>query len=110
MRAIPKVSLTKEQQIALNAEIDTQLAANAERLRKQIESIILWSVYQQFGCSADDLKQFADQFRKRLAELQDRYEMHDHGDDEWLCREMLRRIGYEEDPRMLTVTVKEAKK
>ena len=92
MRANIRYSFNVNEKKVMDAEIKRQLAEYDRKNILEIEAIILWALYEQFGFGKKRLKRFYDSVDKLIADLIKRYEMND-SDDAWLCTEMLHRIG-----------------
>lgn len=88
----PGSRMTSSERRALNREIERQLAEYDRKHEDEITAIVLWSVYQHFDLSIDDLKVFYDSFNSKLQGLIERYEM-DREDEVWLCTHKLNDIG-----------------
>lgn len=92
MRANIRYNFNVSEKKVMDAEIKRQLAEYDRKNTLELEAIILWALYEQFGFGKKRLKRFYDSVDKSIADLIKRYEMND-SDDAWLCTEMLRRIG-----------------
>lgn len=77
---------------AMELEIRRQIAEYNQKNLNEIDALILWVLHEQFGFGAKRLKQFYNAFQNSVNDLMRRYEM-EEGDENWLCTEMLKRIG-----------------
>lgn len=87
------VDLTAAERKALNIEIQKQLAEYTRKHALEIDSMFLWYLHEEFGFGLKRLKQVFTGFAPKIEELCNRYEMHDEGDDIWLCTYKLKEIG-----------------
>lgn len=62
----------------------------------EIDALILWELYEQFGFGKKRLKTFYDNFVKSYKDLQMRYECSDE-DGIWVCKHKLKLIGVDLD-------------
>lgn len=85
--------LTAAEKKAMNLEIQRQLGDYTRKHAMEIDALFLWFLHEEFGFGIKRLKRAFTLFSPRLDELCDRYEMHDEGDDVWLCTRMLKDIG-----------------
>lgn len=92
-----KRRMTVAEQKAFDQEIDRQIVENLERVRVDLETMILWNLHEQFGFGEVRLKRFHDSFFPLLKKLEDHYEMHDDRAQVWLCRHKLRSAGIDVD-------------
>lgn len=93
MKAIPRMNVSKEQQKALDMEVQRQLAVNVERLRLNVEGTILWSIYNCFeGVTKTKLTEFHAFYHQFMRRLADYYSMHREGDGEFICRKKLKDV------------------
>ena len=84
--------LTAAEQKAMNMEILRQIAAMNEKNADEIDAMILWHLFDEFGFDEEDLKQFHHSFYPKIKELSERYEMADT-DRAWLCTYKLKEKG-----------------
>jgi len=86
---IPPTGIQKK---AMNAEIRRQLAEYNEKNADEIDAMVLWVLYSEFGFREKRLKRFYERFNRELDDLRDRYEMTDE-DTVWLCTRKLKDAG-----------------
>lgn len=86
---IPPTGIQKK---AMNAEIRRQLAEYNEKNADEIDAMVLWVLYSEFGFREKRLKRFYEIFNRELDALRDRYEMTDE-DTVWLCTRKLKDAG-----------------
>lgn len=85
------VSLSKEEQRAMNAEINRQIAENYKEWLVNLDAMVLWTLHTYLGFGEKRLKQFYKEFTKQHIELMQYYEC--DGDDGRLCIHKLKGIG-----------------
>lgn len=73
-------------------EIRRQLAEYDEKNNIEIDAMVLWVLYSEFGWGKKRLKRFWDCFANELKALTDRYVM-DNCDTVWLCTRKLKDAG-----------------
>jgi hypothetical protein len=73
-------------------EIRRQLAEYDEKNNIEIDAMVLWVLYSEFGWGKKRLKRFWDCFADELKALTDRYVM-DNCDTVWLCTRKLKDAG-----------------
>lgn len=86
-------TLTAAERKAMNIEIEKQLAEYTRKHALELDAILLWYVHEAFGFGPKRLKQVFMGFAPLVAELCTRYEMHDKGDNVWLCTHKLKELG-----------------
>lgn len=69
-----------------------QKAIDAEILRLEMNSVILWVLHERFGFGKKRLRRFFESYAAELDALEKRYEMGNE-DMAWLCRHKLERYG-----------------
>lgn len=89
--------LTAAEKKAMNLEIQRQLGDYTRKHAIEIDAMFLWFLHEEFGFGLKRLKQVFTGFHPRITELCDRYEMHDEGDDIWLCTQKLKDMGIDLD-------------
>lgn len=92
MKAHLPTSLTNTQKKAMDAEIRKQLAEYDRRDAEEIDAMVLWVLYSEFGFGEKRLRRFFDKFTSELKALTDRYVMEDC-DTVWLCTRKLKDAG-----------------
>lgn len=85
-------SLTAAEKKAMDLEIQRELAEYDRKHLAEMDALILWVLHEQFGFGAKRLRRYYDGFHTTVGILLGRYEM-EHGDDVWLCTQMLKHIG-----------------
>lgn len=88
--------LTAAQKLAMNMEIQRQLAVYDRGHMLEVQAVFLWQLHTQLGFGPKRLKKFYDGFAPALRELTKRYELEDT-DQIWLCTHMLKQIGVDID-------------
>lgn len=78
-------NLTKDEDRALNIEVQKRIAKLDRNNTDEVDAIILWVLHDQFGFGKDRLRKFYEAFNPALNALADRYEMTDKGDELWLA-------------------------
>lgn len=84
--------LTSAEKKALNIEIKKQLAEYDQKHVCEIDAMILYVLYAEFGFSVEELRRYFEAYHKQIDGLINRYEMATD-DDIWLCTRMLKEIG-----------------
>lgn len=92
MKARIPVNLTSNQQKAMVEEIKRQLAEYDRANLLEIDAMVLWVLYSEFGFREQRLRRFFDIFNKELTNLTERYQMTDT-DLLWLCTRKLKDIA-----------------
>ena len=91
MRA--RIPANTSQKKAIDAEIKQRLAEYDKANTMEIDAMVLWVLYSQFGFGKKRLRRFFDAFTVELEELLDRYVL-DNTDTAWLCTRKLKdRVG-----------------
>lgn len=83
------VQLSSNQRRAMDEEIKRQLAEYDKANTLEIDSMVLWVLYSEFGFGKKRLRKFFDKFSEELDALVKRYEMNDT-DTSWLCTRKLK--------------------
>ena len=87
-------TLTAAEKKAMDIEIQRQLAEYTRNHSDEIDAMFLWFLHEEFGFGMKRLRRVHDKFMPRVSELCDRYDMHEPGDDLWLCkRKLLEDLG-----------------
>ena len=89
------VSLTKEEQRAMDEEINRQIAEKHREWTTHVDAMILWTLHTQFGFGKKRLREFYVEFTKQHLKLIDYYQC--DGDDGGLCVYKLKGIGIDLD-------------
>lgn len=84
-----RIPMTNPQKKAMNAEIKRQLAEYDEKNAQEIDAMVLWVLYSEFGFREKRLRRFYETFNKELDRLRDRYLMGE-SDVVWLCTRKLK--------------------
>lgn len=92
MKAHLPTPLTNTQKKAMDAEIRKQLAEYDRKDAEEIDAMVLWVLYSEFGFGEKRLRRFFDKFTSELNALTNRYEMTDN-DTPWLCTRKLKDAG-----------------
>ena len=92
MRARVPLHLTNKQKIAMDQEIQKQIAEYDKNNWQEIDAMVLWVLRQQTGWGAKRLRRFHDEFANELRALINRYEMNTE-DTAWLCTRKLKDAG-----------------
>lgn len=82
--------LTREEESALNMEIQKSLAKYDRNNTDEIDAMILWNLHLIFGFGKERLMKFYNSFSKDLHAMCERYELTDEGDELWLCTHKLK--------------------
>lgn len=86
--------LSRDEEAALNIEIQKRIAELDRDNTDEIDAMILWVLHSEFGFEYDDLKKFHESFNPTLDALCKKYEMTDKGDEIWLSTYKLKdRLG-----------------
>lgn len=86
---------TAAEKQAMDMEIERQLAVWDLNNAKEIASMSLWILHEEFGFGPDRLKRFFISFSKDIDELAKRYDMDKGTNDDkvWLCTLKLKEYG-----------------
>lgn len=87
-----RVPMTSNQKKVMDAEIRRQLAEYDRQNAMEIDAMVLWVLYSEFGFRKKRLKRFYDKFIPELDALINRYEMV-NDDTPWLCIRKLKDAG-----------------
>lgn len=91
MKVRIKPHLTSKENKAMIDEIRNQIKEYDEKHFIEFDSIILYTLYSEFGFGKDRLRRFFNKFRELYKELGDRYCMPD--DVSFICLTKLKDIG-----------------
>ena len=86
------VQLNKNEQRALDQEINRQIIENDRRFDMDKESSILWMLHVHLGFGPKRLKKAWELFYSETVKLREYYQM-EQEDDGWLARQKLKEIG-----------------
>lgn len=86
-------SFTAAERKALNLEIQRQLAEYTRKHALEMDAVFLLCLHEEFGFGLKRMKQAFMSLSSRVDELCDKYEMHDEGDNLWLCTRKLKELG-----------------
>ena len=85
--------LTEKERQGLQIEIMKELADLNRKNYNEIDAMFLWWAHVKLGYGYDRLKALHHDFAPGLMDLCDRYEIHEPGDNVWLCTKKLLDIG-----------------
>lgn len=77
--------LSRDEETALNIEIQKRIAQLDRDNTDEIDAMILWVLHEEFGFGYDRLRRFYESFNPKLDALCKKYEMTDKGDEIWLA-------------------------
>ena len=86
-------TLTAAEKKAINIEVQKRLVEHTVKHALEIDALFLWYLHEELGFGIKRLKKVFFGFAPKIDELCDRYEMHDEGDDIWLCTQKLKELG-----------------
>lgn len=87
-------NLSRDEEKALNIEIQKKIAEMDRNNTDEVDALILWVLHTVFDFEYDDLKKFYEAFNPELDALAARYEMTDKDDEIWLATYKLKdRLG-----------------
>ena len=95
MKAIVPQKMTNAQMKALQGSIREQIGKSIEKLKSNIEAIVLWELHEQYDLTVEELEAFLDRFQPALKELQDFYDVESTEDTELACVYNLKSIGFD---------------
>ena len=78
-------AMNANQRKAMEDEIKRQMAEYDEKNTLEIDAMVLWVLYSQFGFGKKKLRKFIDIFNKELDALSERFVMDKKDDIIWLC-------------------------
>lgn len=78
---------TKERE-AMRIEIRKEIAEEERKHVDEVDAIVLWILYEEFGFREKRLKQFHDRLGPEIQRLLERYEL-GKSDTPWLCTKKL---------------------
>lgn len=87
-----RIPLTNSQKRAMEAEMKAQMAEYDRKNWEEIDAMVLWVLYSQFGFREKRLRKFYESFAEELRQLIKRYEMSTN-DTAWLCARKLKDAG-----------------
>ena len=93
MKSLQRFKPSKEEQEALNREINRQLAQNIEGLKINLLALILWQLHEQLGFGKNRLMQFYNGFKPAIDELQQYYDLYTGEDTDYMCKRKLKDLG-----------------
>lgn len=80
--------LNRKEREAMNIEIRKQIAVENEANADEIDAMILWILYNEFGFREKRLRKFYDLFFPEIKALTERYEL-PGSEAPWLCTKKL---------------------
>ena len=80
---------------ALEGSIREQIAKSVDKLKGNIEGIVLWQLHEQFGFGVKRLEAFLEGFQPALQELNEFYGLSDVDETECACVYNLKAIGFD---------------
>jgi hypothetical protein len=95
MKALIPRKMSNAEMKALNSSIREQIAENVDKLKGNIEAIVLWQLHEQFGFGVKRLEAFLEGFQPALKELNDFYGLKDVDEIECACVHNLKTIGFD---------------
>lgn len=95
MKAILPRKMSNAEMKALDGSIREQIAANVDKLKGNIEAIVLWQLHEQYGFGVKRLEAFLESFRPALQELKDFYGVEGQEETELACVHNLKAIGFD---------------
>lgn len=97
MKAILPRKMSNAERKACEGAIREQIASGVEKLKGNIEAIVLWQLHEQFGFGAKRLEAFLIGFQPALQELKAFYEIEGQEETELACIHNLKSIGFDTD-------------
>ena len=97
MKANVQRKMSNAEMKALQGSIREQIADSVDKLKGNIEAIVLWQLHEQFGFGAKKLEAFLEGFQPALKELNDFYGLKDVDETECACVHNLKSIGFDTD-------------
>ncbi len=97
MKALLPRKMTKREMDALEGSIREQIAVGVDKLKGNIEAIVLWQLHEQFGFGAKRLEAFLEGFQPALQELKAFYDLEGQEETELACIHNLKSIGFDTD-------------
>lgn len=86
------MNLSRNEHKAMEIEIKRQLADYDRKHGLEMDALVLWVLYNEFGFGPVRLRRFYDRFAESIKELIARYDLED-SDDIWLCTRKLKDRG-----------------
>ena len=87
------VNLNNAESKALDREIRNQLSEYTRRHALEVDATILWELHEQLGFGPKRLRRFYDNFKPKMEELANQYDMDATEDGDWLCTYKLKEYG-----------------
>ena len=97
MNANIRRKMSNAQMKALEGSIREQIGKSVDRLKGNIEAIVLWQLYQQLDLGVEELEAFLEGFQPALQELNEFYGLSDVDETECACVYNLKSIGFDTD-------------
>ena len=97
MNAIIPPKMTNAQVKALHGAIKQEISHSVDKLKVNIEAIVLWQIHEQLGYGVKRLEAFLEGFRPALQELNDFYGLDNAEETECACVHNLKSIGFDTD-------------
>ena len=97
MKALLPRKMTKREMDALEGSIREQIAVGVDKLKGNIEAIVLWQLHEQFGFGAKRLEAFLEGFQPALQGLKAFYDLEGQEETELACIHNLKSIGFDTD-------------
>lgn len=95
MKARIQRKMTNSEMKAIDSSIREQIGKSVDRLKGNIEAIVLWQLHEQFGFGVKRLEAFLEGFRPALQELNEFYGLSDVDETECACVHNLKSIGFD---------------
>lgn len=84
--------LTKDEQKAMNIEIQKELAEFTRKHENEVDALFLWWLHDKRGYGHKRLREAYEDFSKAMDDLRERY-LVEEGDEVWFCTTLLRNYG-----------------
>lgn len=97
MKAILPRKMSNREMKALEGSIREHIAVGVDKLKGNIEAIVLWQLHEQFGFGAKRLEAFLEGFQPALQELKAFYDLEGQEETELACIHNLKSIGFDTD-------------
>ena len=95
MKALLPRKMSNAEMKALDGAIREQIAVHVDKLKSNIEAIVLWQLHEQFGFGAKRLEVFLEGFQPALQELKAFYDLEGQEETELACIHNLKSIGFD---------------
>ena len=92
MKAILPYKMTSKEKKAMLKEINRQAFEADKKISIDFDSVVLWTLHEDFGFGEKRLKRFWDSFFRERQKLIEYYQL-DPGANGWICRKKLKEIG-----------------